>query len=79
MALGEARSAASTEDACQMGRITRTGEWLLMNPYSVNGKEVGTKEWGDSLFLSYGINPSNSTYHCNVTEYKDILWNKSSI
>ena len=66
MALGEARSAASTEDAFQMGQIMRTGEWLLMTPYTVNGTELGTKEWGDSLFLSYGINPPDSTDHCNV-------------
>ena len=40
-ALGEARAAASKADACCMGRITRTGAWLLVLPSNVNGAELG--------------------------------------
>ena len=36
-ALGEARAAAFTEDACWMGRIMRVGVWLSVLPYTVNG------------------------------------------
>ena len=56
-ALGEAWDATYMEDACWMGRITRTGAWMSVLPYTVNGTELGAQEWMDSLFLCYGIKP----------------------
>ena len=35
-ALAEAQAAASTEDACRMGQITRTGSWISVLPSTVN-------------------------------------------
>ena len=42
-ALGEAQSAASTEDALWMEHIMRMGEWLSVLPSTVNGKELGVQ------------------------------------
>ena len=44
MALGESRASAYTEDAPQMGHITRTWAWLSVIPSTVNGMEVGVQE-----------------------------------
>ena len=41
MALGEAWAAAYTEDACQMGQITRTGVWLSLLSSAANGAALG--------------------------------------
>ena len=61
----EAWSAASTEDACRMGKITRTGGWLSVPSSVINGKDLGVQEWKDALFLRYGIKPPNLPKHCN--------------
>ena len=42
-ALGESRSAVSNPDAQCLGRIQRTGAWLLMLASTVNGTKLGAK------------------------------------
>ena len=58
-ALVEAWAATSMEEACRMGWITHTGDWMSVPPFNINGTELGSQEWMDYFFLSYGINPSN--------------------
>ena len=43
--LVEARAASSNPDAQRLGRIQRTGAWLLVLPLNVNGTELGEQEW----------------------------------
>ena len=43
MVLTETRAAASTEDAHQMGSITRTGAWMSALPSNVNGMDLGAQ------------------------------------
>ena len=50
--LGEARAAVSMTDVQRMGRIQRTGAWLSVLSYVINGTELGAQEWRDFLFLS---------------------------
>ena len=64
-ALGEAQATTFTEDPFRMGRITWTGVWLSVLPYTVNGTELGTQEWMDYLFLLYFINPPELPEHCD--------------
>ena len=46
-----------------MGRIQRTGAWLSVIPSTVNDTELGSRYWRDSLFLCYGINPTDLLDH----------------
>ena len=62
-ALGEAWDAASNMDAWRLGRILRTGLWILVLPLTVNGTELRAKEWRDCLLLSYGIKPPDLMSH----------------
>ena len=64
-ALGEAQTAASKPDARRLGRIQRTGVWLLVLPSNVNGTELGAQELRDSLLLSYGIDPPDLSSQCD--------------
>ena len=64
MDLGEAMTAAPTLDVCQLRRGTNTGAWLTMLPSTVNGKELGDQEWGNSLFICYIIEPPDLPSHC---------------
>ena len=61
--LGEAQSAASTEDALRMVRITRMGAWMSVLTYTLNGTEKGVQEWRYYLFLIYGIYPPDLPEH----------------
>ena len=61
--LVEARATASKPDSWRLGRIQRLGAWLSVLPSTVNGTELGSQEWRDSLFLSYGINPPDLLSH----------------
>ena len=45
--------------ARQMRRAAKTGSWLTVLPSTVNGKELGSQEWRDALFLRYGLEPSD--------------------
>ena len=61
--MGEARSAASNLDARRLGRIQRMGAWLSVLLSIVNGTELWVQECRESLFLSYGIAPSDLPFH----------------
>ena len=63
--LGDARAAASTDDAHRMVRIMQAEDWLSVFPSTVNGTALGSQEWRYSLFLRYGINPHDLPYHCD--------------
>ena len=36
-----------------------------MQPYKVNGTELGAQEWHDYLFLRYGLDPPDLPYCCD--------------
>ena len=48
-----------------MGRIMLMGEWLSVIPSTVNVTKVWFQEWRDSLFLGYGIDPTDLPEHCD--------------
>ena len=41
------------------------GACLTVQPSTVNGKELGTQEWRDSLFLLYGLEPPDLPCYCD--------------
>ena len=56
------------------------GEWLTVQPSTVNGMELGAQECQDDLFLQYGLEPpylpklcngcNTDFYICNDLDYK---------
>ena len=47
-----------------MRRAAKTGAWLTVLLYTVNGTELGAQEWRDTLFLRYGLDPPDlPTYY----------------
>ena len=42
---------------------TKTGAWIIVFTYTVNGTELGDQEWRDALFLCYGIDPPDLPPH----------------
>ena len=50
-------SAASDQLVCCFQWGTKTGAWLMVPPYTVNGAKLEAQEWYDALFLCYGIAP----------------------
>ena len=36
-----------------------------MQPYTVNGTELGAQEWHDSLFLKYGLDTPDHPHYCD--------------
>ena len=41
----------------RLRRGTKTGEWMTVQPSTVNGTEIGAQEWRDALFLRNGLDP----------------------
>ena len=41
----------------RLQRATKTGVWMMVQPSTVNGTELGAQEWRDAAFLSYGLEP----------------------
>ena len=56
-ALTEILLGSPVHGACRLQRATNTGEWLTLQPSTVNGTELGAQEWRDALFLRYGLEP----------------------
>ena len=50
-ALEEAMSEALTLNFRRLIWGTKTGSWLTMLPFTVNGVDLGDKEWRDTLFI----------------------------
>ena len=51
-----------------MQRAAKTGAWLTVLRSTVNGTELGAKEWHDALFLRYGLDPQDLPTHCDGCE-----------
>ena len=51
-----------------MRRAAKTGACLTVLPSTVNGTEMGSKEWRDALFLRYGLDPPGLPTHCDRCE-----------
>ena len=49
---------------------TKTEAWLAVFPCTVNGAELGDQEWRNALFISYGIEPLDLPFHCDVCNDK---------
>ena len=72
-ALTAAPEGAPVQHARQMRRATKTGAWLTVQPYRVNGTDLGAQEWRDSLFLRYGLDPPDLPTHCNGCQAKFLI------
>ena len=44
---------------------TKTGSWLMAQPSTVNGPELGVQEWRYAAFLRYGLDPPDLPKYCN--------------
>ena len=44
-----------------------------MQPYTVNGTELGAHEWRDALFLRYGLDPPDLPTHCDGYHVKFMI------
>ena len=55
MALEEAMDMSPVLDSNRLRRVTNMGEWLIVLLSMVNGTELGSQEWRDSIFLRYTI------------------------
>ena len=49
-----------------VGGFSGQGCGCPCNPQPSIGRSYGAQEWRDFLFLSYGINPTDFMYHCDV-------------
>ena len=64
-ALSDTLAGAPVQGARRLRRATKTGAWLKVQPYTVNGTDLGAQEWRDALFLWYGLDPPDFTKYCN--------------
>ena len=39
--------------------------WLIVQPSTVNGTDLGAQEWSDALFLRYGLEPPDFPKYCD--------------
>ena len=49
--------------AHRLQRATQTGDWLTVQPSTVNGTNLGAQEWREALFLWYGLDPPELPTH----------------
>ena len=56
---------APVEVNCRLRRATKTGAWLTVQPFTVNGIELGAQEWRDAAFLRYGLEPPDLPKNCD--------------
>ena len=49
----------------RLRRVTMTGDWLRLQPSTVNGTDMGVQKWRDSLFLRYGLDPPDLPNYCD--------------
>ena len=68
--LTSALEGAPVLQAHRMRRAAKTGDWLTVLPYTINGTEMGPQEWRDALFLRYGLDPPDLPTHCNGCEVR---------
>ena len=58
------------QGARQLQRATKTGDWMTVQPYRVNGTELGSQEWCDALFLQYGLETPDIPKYCDSCNAK---------
>ena len=49
----------------RLRRATKTGAWLMVQPSTVNGTDLGAQECRDAAFLRYGLEPSDLPKNCD--------------
>ena len=64
-ALSETLAGAPVKDAGCLRRATKTGAWMMVQPSTVNGTEMGGQEWQDALYLRYDIEHPDLTKLCD--------------
>ena len=45
--------------------MPKTGAWLTVQPFTVNGTDLGAQEWRDALFLRYVLDPPDLPEYCD--------------
>ena len=68
VALTAALEGAPVLQARRMRRAAKTGAWITVLLSTVNGIELGSQEWRDAFFLSYGLDHPDLPTHCNGCE-----------
>ena len=53
--------------------MTKIGAWLTVQPFIVNGKELGAQEWRDALFLRYDLEPPDLPTYCSGCNAKFMI------
>ena len=53
------------QGARRLGRATKMGAWLTVQPSTVNGAELGAQECRDALFLKYGLDIPDLPNYCD--------------
>ena len=64
-ALAETLVGSPFQGACRMQQAMKTGAWLTVQLYIVNGTELDAQEWRDALFLKCGLDPPELPHYCN--------------
>ena len=57
----------------RLRQATKTGAWLTLQPFTVNGTELGKQEWHDALFMRYGLEPPDLPTYCDGRNAKFII------
>ena len=65
VALEETIAAPPAQGARCLQYATKTGDWLKMQPSTVNGTELDAQECQDSLFLRYGLDLPDLPHYCD--------------
>ena len=53
------------QGTCQLQQATNTGAWMMVQPSTFNGTELGAQEWRDAAFLRYGLEPPDLPKYCD--------------
>ena len=72
-ALTAALERAPVQHAHHLRRATKAGAWLIVQPSTVNGTELGAQEWRDGLFLRYGLDSPDLPTHCDCCQSKFLI------
>ena len=80
-ALTETLYGSPVQGAHQLRRAKNTGVRFTVQLSIVNGTELGTQEWRDSIFLIYGLEPIDIPHYCDgcnatfsIIHYLDFKW-----
>ena len=56
--------------ARRLRRAEKTGAWIILQPSTVNGTDLGDQEWRDALFLRYDLEPPDLPTYCDGCQAK---------